>query len=145
MADLVPPPDNRQSSDKLLRIIEDAERSLQEIAPSLFSEPAFARLREKVSEHVAQLISESIRVSKRHRADTVSTSDVEQASRHLVSSTSHKVFKHLGTVGGILLGAGVSNMLSMLTTNQFNITGIVLSFVLAVVGTFMVAAHIAKD
>lgn len=145
MADLANPAEGERIHRALHALVEEADRSLHGIDPLPFSTNAFTRLKEKIAEYTAQLITESIKISKRHKADTVSTSHVEHASQYLVSSTSHKLFKHLGTIGGILLGTGASNILSMVTTNQYGTTGIISSFILTAIGAFMVAAHIARD
>jgi hypothetical protein len=137
-------PEKRTQSN-LQTLIDDADQNLQNLDSTPFSEPAFDRLKYKISEYIVQLITESIKTSKRRQADNVSTSHVELASQYLVSSTSHKVFKHLGTLGGIFLGAGISNLLSMVTTSQYNITGIAISVILTGVGAFLVAFHIARD
>ncbi len=113
--------------------------------PLPFSPAAFERLRGKIKESATQIIAESIKVSKRYQADAVSVSDVEQASRYLVAASSHKFYKHLGTFGGLACGAGLSNAQAIVTTNQFNATGVILSVVLSVVGAFSVALHAAKE
>ncbi|MCI0487714.1 MAG: hypothetical protein L0229_14065 [Blastocatellia bacterium] len=56
----------------LEQIIEHADSELERINPSLFSPVALSRLKEKISEYVVELVSESIKVSKRHQSDTVS-------------------------------------------------------------------------
>jgi len=127
------------------QIIEAAERELQQIDHTPFSSNAFTRLKEKVSEYAIQLITESIKTAKRHQADNVSTANVEQASHYLVSTTSRKFYRHLGTIGGILLGTAVSNVVSMVTTNQYNLNGVIITVVFTLVGAAMVAAHIVKD
>jgi hypothetical protein len=113
------------------------------IAP--FSRAAFSSLKDKISEYIDDLVTESVKVSKRHRADTVSSAHVAHASDYLVASNSRRVFRHLGTVGGILLGAALSNILTMTLDNKYSSLGIVVSVSLAVAGTFLVALHIAKD
>lgn len=113
---------------------------------SPFSPAAYARLREKIVEHITQLVAESVKVSKRHQSDTVSAAHIERASEYLVSSSTRRIFKHLGTVGGILLGAAVYTFLSMATSaRQFSIQGTLISATLGIVGAFLVALHMAKD
>jgi hypothetical protein len=70
---------------------------------------------------------------------------VEQASDFLVTSSSRRWFRHMGTVGEILLGASLSNSLSMTTGNRYSATGVVVSALLAVIGAFGVALHIGKE
>jgi len=131
--------------EKARAVIKEAETQLQSIDPSPFSPPAFGTLKAKIAQHVTELINESIKVSKRHRADTVSAAHVERASDYLVSSTSRRVYRHLGTVGGILLGAALSNILAMTLAGQYTGVGTILSATLGIGGAFMIALHIAKD
>ena len=125
--------------------IKEAETNLKGIDPSPFSPPAFSALKSKIGQHLTDLINESIKVSKRYRADTVSAAHVERASEYLVTSTSRKFYRHLGTVGGILLGAALSNILAMTLAGQYTGGGTILSAALGICGAFMIALHIAKD
>jgi hypothetical protein len=84
-----------------------------------FSENSYSLLKTKIASYVSELVRESIKISKRHHADNVSAAHVEQASEYLVSSSSKKLFRHLGTLGGILLGAAISNLLAMTIANQY--------------------------
>ena len=130
---------------ELEQIIEIADRELQAVDHTPFSPKAFTRLKEKISEYAVQLITESVKRARRHQSENVSTSDVEHASQYLVSSTSHKFYKHMGTFGGLFLGTALSNVLSMITTNQFTLNGIIVTFILTLIGSFMIAAHVVKE
>ena len=132
-------------TNRLQKTIQEADAQLQGIESSPFSPSAFSVLKERISEYIAQLVSESIKISKRHQADTVSAAHIERASEYLISSTRKRFFRHLGTVGGIFLGVALSNTVAMTTANQYSTVGIVVSTVLGIVGTFLVASHIAKD
>ena len=94
-------------------------RQLQTIDPSLFSSRAVSRLKENIDDFTSDLVSESIKVSKRYRSDTVSAAHVEKACDYLVANTSRRLFRHLGTVGGILLGAALSNVLTMTAAESY--------------------------
>lgn len=126
-------------------VLNRAELELRRIAPGPFSPQAFRILKLKVSDYVRSLIVESGKMSRRGRADVISAAHVEQASDYLVTSSSRRWLRHLGTVGGILLGASLSNFLSMTTSNQYSATGVVVSALLAAVGAFGVALHIGKE
>lgn len=126
-------------------VVSQAEAHLEGVDASPFSPHAFGTLRSKISDFVIELVNESIKVSKRHRADTVSAAHVERAAEYLVSSTSRRFYRHLGTVGGILLGAALSNILAMTLAGQYTGGGTILSVVLGVVGAFAIALHIAKE
>jgi len=126
-------------------VIAHAEREMRDIDPSPFSLSAFAALKTNISGYVDELITESIKVSKRHRADSVSAAHVERAAEYLVSSTYRRFYRHLGTVGGIILGAALSNLVTMTVTNQYTGLGTILSAGMGIAGAFMIALHIAND
>ncbi len=96
---------NPEQQTKL--VIQKAENRLQGLDPSPFSTTAFSTLKAKIAQHITELVNESIKVSKRHQVDTVSAAHVEKASEYLVSSSTRRVYRHLGTVGGILLDAAL--------------------------------------
>jgi hypothetical protein len=133
------------NKETVQKAIQEADAQLQNVDPSPFSPQSFTVLKEKISEYIAQLVSESIKVSKRHQADTISAAHVERASEYLIASSSRRFFRHLGTVGGVLFGASLSSILSMSVAGQFSIAGTLVSVGLAIVGAFMIALHIAKD
>lgn len=133
------------SADQAKAAVAQAEAQLSALDSSPFSPPAFATLKGKISEYVVELVNESIKVSKRHVADTVSAAHVDRAAEYLVSSTSRRIYRHLGTVGGILLGAALSNILAMTLAGQYTGGGTIVSAALGITGAFMIALHIAKD
>ena len=126
-------------------IVADAESHLQNADSTPFSTSAFSMLREKIAEYISSLVTESMKVARRHQADTVSANHVQRATEYLVAITTRRVFRHLGTLGGILLGASLSNIITMTGSGQFTTAGVLLSASLGIVGAFMVALHIAKD
>lgn len=140
MSDIV----SNQQSD-LQQIIDTAERELQHTSHTRFTDNGFNRLKEKISEYVVQLITESVKVARRRDSETVSPTHIEQASQYLVSSTTRKLYRHIGTVGGILLGVAGSNFLSMITANVFTLNGVVVTVGFTLVGGVLIASHIVKD
>ncbi len=138
-------PNNTQPENPLQSIINQAESELSGIDTSPFSHAAFSILKAKIAQYLSELIAESIKISKRHQADTVSAAHVERASDYLVSSTTRRFFRHLGTVGGILLGASLSNILAMTVSAQYSTLGTLVSAGLGIIGAFLIALHIAKD
>lgn len=133
------------SEEQANDIVEDADARLKNIDTLPFSPPAFVTLKGKVAQYVRDLINESVKVSKRHQADTVSAAHVDRASEYLVSSTFKRLYRHLGTVGGILLGAALSNILAMTLAAQYTGAGTIVSAVSGIAGSFMIALSIAKD
>src|SRR3990172_11711465 len=100
-------------------VVAQAEAKLQGADASPFSPPAFGALKAHISDYITELVNESVKVSKRHRADTISAAHVERAAEYLVSSGSRRFYRHLGMVGGILLGAALSNILPMTLSRQY--------------------------
>jgi len=135
-------PDRENEADAL---VQAAERGVENLDPGPFSPQAFHALKMKVSGYVRALVVESARISRRRRADVISASHVEQASDYLVTSSSRRWLRHLGTVGGIFLGAALSNFLAMTTSSQYTTTGVVVSATLAIIGAFGVAFHIGRE
>jgi hypothetical protein len=97
---------------------QQAEAALAEINPESFSPKAIEALKRSISWFIAELVDQSVKVSKRHRSDNVAESHVETAVQGLVGDAPGRIFRHLGTIGGVLLGAALSNFLSMITTNS---------------------------
>jgi hypothetical protein len=125
--------------------VQVATTNLATVDHSPFSPPAFDVLKQKVAEYVRSLVTESMKMARRHDADTISPTYVEDANRLLVSSSGRRWFRHLGTVGGILLGAALSNLLAMTTAEKYSALAILVTTGLGILGAFMIALHIAKD
>jgi hypothetical protein len=122
-----------------------AEEHLQGVDPSPFSAAAFSILKGKVGQYVNDLISESIKISKLDQSDSVSTKHVELASKYLTLQGNNRIYRLLGTFGGVLLGASISNFLTMLTTEQYSKFGISGSLLLLLVGTCLTTFNYLKD
>ena len=110
-----------------------------------FSKGAKDLLRRKRRKYIIQLISDSTKFAKRQGVDEVSAIHVEQASINLTHNTSRRFFKHIGTLGGILLGASLSALLAMISTNRYSPASILIPAGVGIIGAFMIAFHIAKD
>jgi histone H3/H4 len=126
-------------------VIDRASSRLQKAAKIPFSDQAFQELKEQISGYAEELIDESVRKANRHRAESVSSADVQQAGQYLVARPSHRIYKHLGTFGGLLFGTALSSIVSMTTSNQYGLTVVVITFVLTFIGTFFITIHMAKD
>jgi histone H3/H4 len=122
-----------------------ANNAINQIDQTTFSPSAFATLKDKIGEYIENLINESVKISRRHQADTVSSAHVQRAAEYLVAITSRRFFRHLGTVGGIILGASLSNILSMVGNNSLTSLGVLVSVALVIVGASMITLHIGKD
>lgn len=102
-------------------------------------------LQKKADEYIDDLVLESVRIMERKQADTVSANYVQQASDNLVASRRRRLFTFAGTLGGVLLGAGVSSYIEMVKAGTATISTVMTASALAVVGTFLVALQFSKE
>lgn len=98
-------------------IIERAHAELKKAESTPFSEPALEEFRKQAGAYTVELINESVKRAKRHQAEGVSSSDVRHASQYLVSSTSHRIYRHAGMLGGVFFGTALSQVMSMIADN----------------------------
>ena len=126
-------------------VIDRVSKELQDASKIPFSDQAFRELNEDISAYAVELIRESVKTAKRHRSETVSSANVQQAGQYLVARPSHRIYRHMGTFGGLLFGTALSSIVSMTTTNQYGFTIVIITFVLTFIGTFFITIHMAKD
>jgi histone H3/H4 len=138
-------PTSNTPNRTLAEMIEQANAELQQEGQAEFSESAFVLVKEKVAAYTVELAKESSRRAKRHKADIISAADVEKADEYLISPASQKAIRNIGTIGGIILGMGLSNALAIVTTNQFSPLGIAITVASCIIGTAMVVYQFSKD
>lgn len=126
-------------------VADHAAQVFSATGSSPYSPRAFTVLNQHVESYISELIEESAKIARRHQADAISAAHVEQAASYLVSSARNRVVRHLGTVGGILLGAGLSTILSLVTSQSISPTGFMVASGFSIIGAFLVAIHIAKE
>jgi len=126
-------------------VIDRASRRLENAAKIPFSDQAFQELKEQISAYAEELVDASVQKANQHRAESVSSADVQQASQYLVARQSRRFHRALGTFGGLLLGAALSSIVSIVTTNQYRLTLIVITFILTFSGTSLMTIHMVKD
>jgi hypothetical protein len=95
------------------KIADGARAELRSVDPAPFTPSAFGLLQDTVDEFIGDLLDESFRIAKRHKSEVVSANYVQAAGTYLVASRARRLFRHMGTVGGILLGGSLSNILAM--------------------------------
>ena len=137
-------PESLPSGETVAQLLASAEKRLQPVDPGPFSDSAFSLLTSKVSEYIGELISEADKLARRQRADVISAAHVQRATENLISSTERRLFRYVGTIGGILLGAALSNIITAIATEQFSVAGTALASGLGIVGAFAVAFHMAQ-
>ncbi len=110
-----------------------------------FSAHAYEVLRTTIVEYVSDLVTESARIARRVRADDISAAHVQRAAEHLASTTRGRFYRHIGTIGGIMFGGALSNILSMTLENRYGPAGILITTGIAIIGAALVATHLAND
>jgi len=137
---------NSKSPRSVDEALEMARARLGNTNSGPFSPAAFRALQDIVETFINDLIYEALRVSRQHKAEVVSPTYVESASTYLVASRVRRLFRHMGTVGGILLGGSLSNILAMAqTSTSLPKGGTLVSVGVGLLGTFLVAMHMVKD
>lgn len=115
----------------------------QAIAP--FSGPGYSTLEKEIAAYVGDLVDESARIARRSRADDVSSSHVQQAAQNLTTRARKRLYGHIGTLGGIVLGAGLSSVLTILVSPPpISTVGFLVSVAFTALGAFVVAISIAR-
>ena|SRR6218665_58609 len=128
------------------KILNDVEFASKNINFDPFTKKGYDIFKEKIGIYIGSLYLESQKTAKRHKADTISKSHVETASSYLIKNHDSKISKLSGVLGGVLLGAAVSNLLAMTVLGQaFNTLGIVTTIVLGIIGSFMVGINMVKE
>ena len=125
-------------------IKRSAEADVERLSTSPFSQAGFTAFKEKVADYSSDLLAESVKVSKRHSADSVSAAHVAHAADYLVSSRAGRLHRYLGIVGVILLGASFSSFLEM-TLLWLPAAHTLVSAGLGVIGAFLLALQIARE
>lgn len=125
--------------------ISRADAALATLDQNPFSRSAFAKLTERVSQYIGELIDESLKVASRHGADTVSAADVERASGHLVSTLTRRLYRLVGALGGVFFGTALSNLLQLMNGATIHPRQALVTFVFGVIGAGLVMLHVLKD
>jgi len=133
------------SIEDLQRAMSEAERKLDEVDIVSFSPAAVSMLKGKIEQFIVDLFDESIRIAKRRQADTVSWSHVKRASDNLVSLSRARAEDQLGTLGGTLLGAGVSAMVLLIIGGSATVSGIGTALVASLAGAGLIAYTLARE
>ena len=133
------------------RLVDEARSAVAGVAASLertntlFSDAGFQQLKNIIGVFIEELVWEAARVAKWSRADTISAAHVDEAAERLVNSVSRRLYRHLGTVGGLILGTALSQTVTMLADQRFTTPGVIISASFGIIGAFLVALHIARD
>jgi histone H3/H4 len=126
-------------------VAEKADELLRSVDTSPFSPAAFSVFKAKVIQYIEDLARESATIAKRTQADVVSAKDVQAACDRLTTSPRKTLYRHLGTVGGLSLGASTSALGSMLVANQFPLWAVLVAIGTGILGAFFLGIHFRND
>lgn len=122
------------------KIIANIDEEVQKISPKPFSPKAFQKLKQYISIYIVELISESVKNAKRENLDSVSGTHIDKAQKYLTSSNNLKTNKLYSSIGGVLLGATLSNVVNMvLRTGEITAPGVIITVLLGIFGSFLLA------
>ena len=131
---------------ELDKILQEVDFTLQHVSNKPFTKEAFMKFKERIGIYISSLFNESQKTATRNQTDDISASHVEAASKYLIKNQESKLNKLWGILGGIFLGATVSNILSITVLGQqFSTIGLVTTIVLGAIGSFLIAINIIKD
>jgi len=126
--------------------LKDAYLNLETDDHSPFSIDGYRELKIKISELIVQLFDESIRTAKRSKVEIVSPPHVQKAADYLVKKPHSKKSSLINIVGGLFLGATLSNIISMIVySGEYPKVAIFITIVLGIAGAFMLGINLAKD
>ena len=135
-----------QNNNKLIDAIKEANDVVSILDLSPFSEQAYTRLKDKFNEYISSLIVESIKISKRQKADLVSQSHIEQANDNLIFKRKGKWRYLAGTLGGVFFGTAATNTFSMLVSDiNFTPIATTATIVIGMIGAFLVAINLNNE
>ncbi len=110
-----------------------------------FSEPAKASTLQWALGYTRKLIHASSAAKESVDGDNVSEANVNEAAYGL-NKREEKGFKKLaGILGGIFLGAGISNLFTVIQVGKFDRNGIIIMAASGILGAFLVAVHLPQD
>jgi hypothetical protein len=116
-----------------------------QIDASLFSDAAKDRYTKTVDEYVRDLADGSLLQMRRATADVVSSGHVDLAAAALGHSPKRRRAKVIGTAGGLACGVGLGQLVAMISNSKFTTPGVLISFVLAMVGLIALSYSWSSD
>ncbi len=127
------------------KIDSSLEELLKAGDPSAFTPTARLALKDKIIEYSHELVDLTLKISKRNYAGSASKAYVNLAGYQIANTTDSRLFKHLGIIGGILLGAFLSGFVAMTIDCKFTMITTIVSTLFGVLGAFLIAFPIVHD
>jgi hypothetical protein len=136
------PPDD----DDLRRAIQHPAETRQVDGVIPFTRPAHDALNQRIADYADDLVEESARVARRrHSPDIVSISDVELAIEHLGIQPRRRRARMVGTIGALLLGAALGNVLQIAGASTVSQESALATFIFGTIGAAMTVFGYLRD
>jgi len=136
---------SQEITDAVRESIENATKILAQSKISAFDDAGYQSYGQHIEEYAVELGKEAHRISRRQNATSITQFCVDRAGHHLTAFTSRRWQKQLGTIGGTLLGAALSSMLAILLEEEPNNSLMVVTMVIAIIGSACIAIHSVVD
>jgi len=122
-----------------------ADRVIATLPPGRFSPAGLAELKARVDAYALDLVAEAMRIAEWHQADVVSPAYVRQASAYLVVRARNRKLALLGSLGAVVLGTAFPSFLEVTWGKDVSVTQVMVSAVLGIAGSLLVALQFVKD
>jgi len=113
-------------------------------APRDFSQESVGALLERQADYVEEIGVEAILLARRSRADVVSASDVERADELVRAGVRGRRLAGVEALGGLLAGAGIAELFTVLSQHHPSTLGYVLAAVSTALGSMLLAYGLAR-
>jgi histone H3/H4 len=134
-----------QSDPGLARVLTTLRTSLAgKHAPRDFSQESVGALLEQQVDYVEEVGVEAILIARRAHADVVSAADVQRADELVRAGSRGRRLAGVEALGGILAGAGVAELFTVLSQTHPSTLGYVLASLSTVLGSMLLAFAFAR-
>jgi len=107
--------------------------------PVEFPDASIDAALEYVDRFVDDLVEEASRVAERNRSDHASPEHIRIARDHLEAGSTRWIDEMAGTLGGLLLGGGLSGYISMIIGSTYPTAAVAIVTVLMIFGAALLA------
>jgi hypothetical protein len=114
------------------RVVDPAMDKIAE--QGAFSSKAFSRLKTETTDFVVEFVRTSAQNARRDQSDMITERHVAEAIRYLYASRPRRIRALLSLAGGVLLGAGASGLLSLVSMHPVELPSVFLTVILLMIG-----------
>lgn len=134
-------------ADEFEKIFREVDTAIEEVGEKKFSNEGFKEYKCSVGIYIYSLFIESIKIAKRNNADSISAVHVYDASKYLaIRAGRNSLVKIFEILGGVLLGATLSNLFAMTVLGQeYSLWGMVFNIVAGIVGGLLIGINVIKE